>query len=86
MDRIEKRIDQALKSEAQRAALAGLIVGLIKVDSSAYFYNIQQGLIDTLILILDEAPVGDFVDDAFNNAIEEKTGIMDEVFSIINDN
>jgi hypothetical protein len=30
--------------------------------------------------------VDDFVDEAFNNAIEEKTGIMGEVFSIINDN
>jgi hypothetical protein len=86
MDRIEKRIEQVLKIESQRAALAGLIVGLIKLDPSVDFYPVQQGLIDTLIHILEETPVDDFVDEAFNEAIEEKTGIMDVVFSIINDN
>jgi hypothetical protein len=86
MDEIEKRIEQVLKMEAQRYALAGLIAGLIKLDPSKDFYPVQQGLIDALIQVLEETPVDDFVDEAFNNAIEEKTGIMGEVFSIINDN
>ena len=80
-----KKFDQILRSDSQRAALVGVLVGIIKLrPDEMSFEAVQHALVETLIYIMEELPVDDNMDKALNDALNEKSGIMEEVFSIIN--
>ena len=80
-----KKFDQILRSDSQRAALVGVLVGLVNLDPNEMsFEAVQHALVETLIHIMEELPVDDNMDKALNDALNEKSGIMKEVFSIIN--
>ena len=80
-----KKFDQILRSDSQRAALVGVLVGIIKLrPDEKSFEAVQHALVETLIYIMEELPVDDNMDKALNDALNEKSGIIEEVFSIIN--